>query len=321
MNNSIISIKFLKGYWVTMRPYLLFVSGITGIAGLSFAPELSFINTSILFMVFFLSYGFGQALTDCFQTDTDSISSPYRPLVKGDIKKYQVLFVSLACLIICGIVLAYFSIVGFILALFCVFGLSTYTIFKRRWWGGPFYNGWIVALLFLIGFYSGFNNSTVHISQNVVSTLVSVLFGYANFVLVGYYKDVEADRKTGYNTFVVCFGRKNAAYLSNFFALTFSLSGIIAFILSSELKSIYNLIIPFLFLLGATIASLYTQFQLHKVLTDSEAHKAVSPSVHTYILMFCSIALLNKSQWLPILILFYIGFVFTINIRPEKSQI
>jgi hypothetical protein len=35
------------------------------------------ILTSLAFFPFLLSYGLGQALTDCFQMDTDRISSPY----------------------------------------------------------------------------------------------------------------------------------------------------------------------------------------------------------------------------------------------------
>ncbi|MGB5289679.1 MAG: hypothetical protein WBN42_14415, partial [Ignavibacteriaceae bacterium] len=79
----VLSLRFLKAYIITMRPYLMFVSGVTGIVGMSFAASRDPIKTSLIFIASFLSYGFGQALTDCFQIDTDSISSPYRPLTQG----------------------------------------------------------------------------------------------------------------------------------------------------------------------------------------------------------------------------------------------
>ena len=85
-----LSIDFAKDYIITMRPYLLFVSGVTGICGMSFIDELSVSKAILISLASFLSYGFGQALTDCFQTDTDSISSPYRPLTQGRISKFQV---------------------------------------------------------------------------------------------------------------------------------------------------------------------------------------------------------------------------------------
>ena len=37
--------------------------------------------------------------------------------------------------------------------------------------------------------------------------MAATFFGYANFVLAGYFKDIEADRATGYRTFPVVFGR------------------------------------------------------------------------------------------------------------------
>jgi len=54
-----------------------------GLVGLAFAPDLPPGRVLLAFVPLFLSYGFGQALTDCFQIDTDAVSAPYRPLVRG----------------------------------------------------------------------------------------------------------------------------------------------------------------------------------------------------------------------------------------------
>ena len=86
---------FIQSYVVTMRPYLMFVSGITGIVGLSFADRVPPAEALLVSLASFLSYGFGQALTDCFQTDTDALSAPYRPLIQGVVSKRQVLSISL----------------------------------------------------------------------------------------------------------------------------------------------------------------------------------------------------------------------------------
>ena len=51
------------------------------VGGIS-APVVGFAAV-LIGLAFFVSYGFGQALTDCFQTDTDALSAPYRPLVRG----------------------------------------------------------------------------------------------------------------------------------------------------------------------------------------------------------------------------------------------
>src|SRR5512136_2953220 len=93
--HRLLSTDFLAAYLTTMRPYLLFVSGITGIAGMSLVPGVMGPAAIAIFIATFLSYGFGQALTDCFQIDTDSLSAPYRPLTQGFIGRRHVLLVSI----------------------------------------------------------------------------------------------------------------------------------------------------------------------------------------------------------------------------------
>src|SRR3972149_5056593 len=100
------SLEFIRLYTITMRPYLMFVSGVTGVAGLVLAPENSLIPVWLTVLAAFLSYGFGQALTDCFQIDTDSISSPYRPLTQGRISRSATLLVSCAGLSLCVTIFA-----------------------------------------------------------------------------------------------------------------------------------------------------------------------------------------------------------------------
>jgi hypothetical protein len=69
------SFAFARAYVDTMRPYLLFVSGVTGVVGLSLAPGVPTSDAIALGLVFFVSYGFGQALTDCFQLAVGAISA------------------------------------------------------------------------------------------------------------------------------------------------------------------------------------------------------------------------------------------------------
>ncbi len=70
---SLASRQFWSALWTTVRPYLAFVSGGAALVGLAFsgAPPA---RAAVAFVPLFLSYGFGQALTDCFQTDTDALS-------------------------------------------------------------------------------------------------------------------------------------------------------------------------------------------------------------------------------------------------------
>jgi 4-hydroxybenzoate polyprenyltransferase len=200
-------------------------------------------------------------------------------------------------------------------------GLATYTYFKRRWWGGPFYNGWIVAVLFLIGYNSGLRGPDTGFPDRVWLSLVSVLFGYANFVLVGYFKDISADRATGYNTLPVTFGRKASAIVSDIFAVIFCGTGVVACAMTMRTAQTIRYAPACVLLASSLCASVLTQIRLHATTTDEEAHRAIALSVHTYVLMFCAIAAANQPSWAPAMVLFYAGFVLTLSVRPERSQI
>jgi 4-hydroxybenzoate polyprenyltransferase len=312
----IFSGRFILAYVTTMRPYLMFVSGITGIAGLSHAQATSFLQELLIAAAAFLSYGFGQALTDCFQTDTDSLSSPYRPLTQGIITKVQVLSVSIPGLILCVSVFGTANPLNYMLGFLAGLGLATYTPFKRQWWGGPFYNAWIVATLCVMGMLTG----PASLTPRVAWTLSAVFFGYANFVLSGYFKDIAADRATGYNTFPVVFGRFRSALVSDLFAL-FACMSALAAMGSDLLVSSASARYAAAFAVAGVVAAFVGQIRLHRVKTDSEAHRAIAPVVHSYILLLSAITITEKPSWIPGILLFYAAFVMVMNGRPEKSQI
>jgi 4-hydroxybenzoate polyprenyltransferase len=301
-----------------MRPYLLFVSGITGVTGIALSGNNDFIRLFLIFIASFLSYGFGQALTDCFQVDTDSISSPYRPLTQGKINKIQVMSISVTGLIFCVTVFSFYNTYNLILGIISGLGLVTYTTFKRRWWGGPFYNSWIVVVLFLLAFYGASGITTLGFSFGFILTISTVFWGYANFVLSGYFKDISADAATGYDTLPVHFGRRVSAIVSDTFAILAAVSaGVIIFN-----KSPYY--IPWtaiLFYSSGIVLSLVSQIKLHKVKTDEEAHPAIALTVHSYILLLSSIAIINRPSWGILLAIYYFLFNIVMRLRPIKNQV
>jgi 4-hydroxybenzoate polyprenyltransferase len=312
------SFEFARAYLITMRPYLLFVSGITGFTGMALSSNNDLIKLSLIFIASFLSYGFGQALTDCFQVDTDSISSPYRPLTQGKINKAQVLSISFTGLIICVAIFSFYNIYNLLLGSISGFGLLTYTTFKRKWWGGPFYNAWIVAVLFLISFYSASGIMTLNFSSNFILTTSTVFWGYANFVLSGYFKDISADTVTGYNTLPVHFGRRLSAIVSDLFALLAVVSSG-AIIFGKSFNN--NSGIALLFYSLGLLLSLISQIKLHKVKTDEEAHPAIALTVHAYILLLSSVAISYRPTWGVLLAFYYLLFNLVMKLRPSKNQV
>lgn len=330
---ALASLEFLRAYVTTMRPYLLFVSGITGLAGMSLVPGVPRAAAAIVGIAFFLSYGFGQALTDCFQLDTDAISAPYRPLIQARIRRAHVLIVSCAGLVGVGVVLVTANLWNLPPVVAMIAGLATYTWFKRRWWAGPAYNAWIVAALCVTGILSGIGlagsgaigfgvnagGATGSISFDsipVVGTVSAVFFGYANFVLAGYFKDVEADRATGYRTLPVVAGRTIASIVSDGLALATIAGSVVAISAAAS-----QTVVGWLFLTSGAGALLLGQARLHRVRTDRDAHRAIAPIVHAYVLLLSGVAACHRPDWTPMLIAFAGLYLITMRFRPERYQI
>jgi 4-hydroxybenzoate polyprenyltransferase len=316
--SALISVEFVRAYWTTMRPYLLFVSGAAGLAGLALGPTLPAGDTLLLAAVFFLAYGFGQALTDCFQMDTDTLSSPYRPLVRGTVRRGDVLRVSLAGLALCGAVVVKYAAINLVLAGLTVLGLITYTWFKRRWWGGPPYNAAIVGLLCLIG-YASATGGALGWSRAVAGTLAAVVFGYANFVLTGSLKDVSADRRTGYQTLPVAFGLKVTAVTSD--ALAVMALGGCALALAGMEPLTGGGMAGLGFVVAGAGASMLAQARVHRVRDERQAHLAIAPVVHAFVLTVAGLAAVRKPAWALPLLLYYLAFGLILHRRPVREQI
>ncbi len=315
---SVVLRPYQRGFWrayaITMRPYLLFVSGITGIAGMSLSPQTDPAAVIAVGAALFLAYGFGQALTDCFQLDTDRLSSPYRPLVRGTVLPRDVLIVSGVGLAVCGVIVTLADHRNALFGALTVGGLTTYTWFKRRWWGGPWYNAWIVALLVPMGFL-GAGNPAVSGGRALLAAAAVAFFAYANFVLAGYYKDIAADRATGYHTLPVVAGRARSAWVSDGLQITAVL------ITTAIVVSAPAPVSAWPFLLGGALASAAAQVQLHGVRSDEDAHRPITLVVHAYVLLLAAVAAGQQPSWGVVLGLFYLWFVWTIRRRPARSQV
>ncbi len=154
-----------------------------------------------------------------------------------------------------------------------------------------------------------------------IAASVTVFFGYANFVLTGYFKDIEADRSTSYKTLPVVFGRSKSAAVSNLFGLIICLAVLITAGALSFNLSYLTMFKALPFIAGGIYAAILTQINLSLVNADSEAHKAIVPCLHSYILLLSGLTIFNKPGWFLPLLLFYLLYIITMSIRPEKEQI
>ncbi len=313
----IYSVNFWRAYLVQMRPYLLFVSGAAGLVGIAAAPveSLSVTLVWICFLPLFLGYGFGQALTDCFQVDTDRISAPYRPLSQGIVSAQNVGAVSLFGLVAGVGMLVFLNPMNLLPGALSILGLATYTFFKRRFWfAGPFWNAWIVALLPLMGYISMLRAGFSAHFEGALPVVALSFFAYANFVLMGYLKDISADRETGYRTFPVVFGWNATVFVGDIFvilsaglaaALTFSSVG------SKVLWGVATVI--------AVAGQIYAHITVDK--TEANAARPIAATVRAFILWHLAVVLNYHEEWWLGLLIFYLLFELALWQRPSRGQI
>jgi 4-hydroxybenzoate polyprenyltransferase len=313
------SMKFWGAFLIHMRPYLLFVSGAAGLAGMAISPgnEKDISIFLLAFIPFFLGYGFGQALTDCFQIDTDSISAPYRPLVKGYVSPKAVGIVSLLGLLLISISLIYLNLWNILWGGMSIIGLATYTYFKKRFWfAGPPYNGWIVMLLPVMGYMA---LSDVGLSglkdENLLVLAVMTLFSYANFVLIGYLKDISADKETNYRVFPVVFGWDKTVFVGDINVLV----SVTACYWLIGYQDLYAFSAFALATLIAIAGQLYGHFTSNK--SESSATFPVAATVRSFILWHLAVSIYFRPDWFLFSIIFYLCYEITLFVRPAKGQI
>ncbi|MCP4130234.1 MAG: UbiA family prenyltransferase [bacterium] len=324
---AVYTFGFWKKYWVHMRPYLLFLSGIAGLVGMALAPTLDLVAILCGFFPLFFAYGMGQALTDTFQIDTDTISSPYRPLVKGEVTPKAVASVSVLGLSAGVGVLAFINPWLMIPGALAIVGLASYTPFKRTWWGGPPWNSWIVALLPLMGrmvdpgfspaaSFGQFDGEAVRL----LLAMAVVFFAYANFVVGGYFKDLTADRETNYQTFQVRFGWTAGATYSTILAIlaiTFTFLTIYPVVMQGGVAGIVSISI----LVLTAAANFIAQVKLHKTRDESKTHGPITMILRSFLLYCLVIIIAYKPEWLIAIAIYYAVFEVNLLLRPEKSQL
>ncbi|MBF0543201.1 MAG: UbiA family prenyltransferase [Candidatus Riflebacteria bacterium] len=321
--HSIFSKAFCYGYWLQLRPYLFFISGISGLIGLSINPIEGWFRLFIAFVAFFLLFGFGQALIDVFQIARDSLVSPNKPLCREAISKTQVFAVSSVGLLFCVAIFSVLNPLTFWIGLAGVMGLVAYTWFEKRWWGGLFWKSWIAATLPVIGFLC-FEPSyeKIFLSEKLWAAMGSIFFSYSVFVLLGYYKDISVNSRAGYNTFPVVFGWNAGLFISScFLTLTF-IFGFWLFVfklMPAEFDPVFVLA-TVLWSSGIAFGAFAHRLML-RINRERLAHLAIIHAVRSFVLIHCGIVIALNPGLKWFILFFCLAFEYFIRARPEKSQI
>jgi 4-hydroxybenzoate polyprenyltransferase len=306
---------FWRAYFIQMRPYLLFVSGIAGASGIAMQEQVAPLEAVISFIIFFFGYGFGQALTDCFQTDTDKLSAPYRPLSAGILSTKQVLTVSIIGLMLSAVILYLLNPTSFFLSCLAVFGLATYSYIKKHvWFAGPLYDAWIVALLPLMGFFAVAAAGGKSLPLSSIPNLTVTLFSYTSFVLIGYLKDISADKATGYRTFPVVWGWNKTMFAGDLVALV-----TLSFYWLEPHTNNYEIVVA----VCASIMIIYAQLAGHftKSKTEQGSLPAILATLRSFILFHIAIIVHFHPSWMLYAVVYFILFELTLHKRPSKYQV
>ena len=314
-------LAFWRAYLTTTRPYLFPISALAGLAGMSLAPVTASWRWAGALVVFSLSYGLGQALTDCFQTDTDRLSAPDRPLVDGWIASRDVLVLSLGALLTGALVLTVLNPWSLLVCLAAVGGLLVYTPLKRRWWAGPVANAWVVALLPVTGWLVASGGRLIDLWEEprVLAAALMSFAAYGNFVLAGYLKDVRADRATGYQTFPVRFGWRRTVWASDAWALAaVALGAWTVHRCGGTSGSGYVPVIPFV---GAAILSLYAQVNLHRTHREEDVHRPLINVVRVLLLLEAAVVCAATPGWWPLAVGLDGAFELLVRVRPDRGQV
>lgn len=310
---------FWRAYLTTMRPYLMSVSGMAALAGLSLAGGTSPFRLALAMAALLPAYGLGQALTDCFQRDTDSLSAPYRPLVQGRLSPRQVLAVSLGGLAAGLAILAALNPRTLPLSAAAILGLVLYSPLKRRWWAGPPVNSAVVGLLPILGWLAADSAGLQALPENpaVLAAAAASFLAYANFVLVGYLKDVSADRETGYVTLPVRFGWRATARVSHLHAVAALVAAAAALLAAERAPGFAGLLV----LAAAALLTVRTQIDVHRARREEEAHRPIAGTVRVFLLLMTAIVAAGDPRGWAIAGGIWLLFEVLLRRRPERTQI
>jgi 4-hydroxybenzoate polyprenyltransferase len=165
-----------------------------------------------------------------------------------------------------------------------------------------------------MGYFACSSSSITSFPRFLLPYILVSFFSYANFVLIGYLKDISADKATGYKTFPVTWGWQKTLFLGDAFAVV----TIIFFWCTIPLNTAETV--------TAVIASfviLFGQLMGHRTKEKNErgALIPILSTVRSFILFHIAIVLHFHPAWLLYMVGYYILFEIFLLKRPSRFQV
>ncbi len=212
----IFSRSVILNYIKSMRPYLFFISGMTGCLGIAFCgAEITPFRTALVLTVVFVGWGVNQVINDLLGLKEDRINAPRRPLVTGRLPVGSAVGISAGLFVLgAGITLLLnpYALTLYVL----VFLLNiVYEYSKRILILGNIVFGCLVAPCLYYGAMclNGKGLEIMADAQLAVLALGVILMNVA-VAFYTYFKDYQGDKAAGIKTIVVKLSPGKAKYLN-----------------------------------------------------------------------------------------------------------
>lgn len=210
--------KKLFAHLESMRPYTVTWCGLVSLVGtcvtLGYFPSIS-IALLVLFIPM-MGWIAGLYLSDYLDRNLDSIQKPHRPIPSGRIKPEEAIIVG-ALFAVTGFLLTFFLTLYNVILVFVVAVLVfLYTnVSKSHGFSGNVNRGLVTMAAYFFGIFATGIPLT---SLPPYVWLLSLVFLVhdTNSNLVGAIRDIEGDKKGGYQTIPVRYGVKNSIIISVF---------------------------------------------------------------------------------------------------------
>lgn len=163
-----------------------------------------------------MGWAAGLYLSDFLDTKLDKIEKPHRPIPSGRIKPNEALFVG-GIFVILGIIISYYlGIYNLLLVFVVAFLVYSYAkLSKSKGLIGNLNRGMIIIAAYFYGVFSS-NLSFDSIPLYILFLPLVFLFHDTNSNLVGAIRDMEGDKKGGYQTIPVKYGLKKSIFIAIF---------------------------------------------------------------------------------------------------------
>ncbi len=151
--------------------------------------------------------------------------------------------------------------------------------------------------------------------------MASVFGSYAVFVVLGYLKDVEADRATGYATVAVRFGRRAAVLASGIFCAAAIAASIVLLAGAGRAGGGLSRAPGGVLWIAGAVLLAAAHVKAWAVRTDAGAFPAVGLSVRGFLALHFGEASLLRPELAPLCAVLLLAFEAALARRPCREQI